>query len=157
MEIDFMQDADSELERVQALLGGKNVLGRHIRSMLDAHDVISIGFPAAVLTYISSQMELLQDPDRLQKALGISLRTLQRNKDEPNKALSQEQSGRAWKFAEIASKAASILGSLEAAQEWLMKPAVGLEQRCPIDLLSTPVGVELVEDLLERMEYGVYA
>ena len=157
MEIDFMQDADSELERVQALLGGKNVLGRHIRSMLDAHDVISIGFPAAVLTYISSQMELLQDPDRLQKALGISLRTLQRNKDEPNKALSQEQSGRAWKFAEIVSKAASILGSLEAAQEWLMKPAVGLEQRCPIDLLSTPAGIELVEDLLERMEYGVYA
>ncbi|HEV3423731.1 MAG TPA: antitoxin Xre/MbcA/ParS toxin-binding domain-containing protein [Paraburkholderia sp.] len=33
----------------------------------------------------------------------------------------------------------------------------GLEQRCPIDLLSTPAGVELVEDLLERMEYGVYA
>jgi putative toxin-antitoxin system antitoxin component (TIGR02293 family) len=157
MEIDFMQDADSELERVQALLGGKNVLGRHIRSMLDAHDVISIGFPAAVLTYISSQMELLQDPDRLQKALGISLRTLQRHKDEPNKALSQEQSGRAWKFAEIVSKATSILGSLEAAQEWLMKPAVGLEQRCPIDLLSTPAGIELVEDLLERMEYGVYA
>jgi uncharacterized protein (DUF2384 family) len=26
----------------------------------------------------------------------------------------------------------------------------------PIDLLSTPAGVELVETLLERIEYGVY-
>jgi len=34
--------------------------------------------------------------------------------------------------------------------------ATGLDQRRPIDLLTTPAGVELVEDFLGRIEYGVY-
>ena len=34
------------------------------------------------------------------------------------------------------------------------RPAVGLDQRRPIDLLTTPAGVELVEEHLGRLEYG---
>jgi putative toxin-antitoxin system antitoxin component (TIGR02293 family) len=48
------------------------------------------------------------------------------------------------------------MGSQEAAEQWLERPAIGLDQRRPIDLLSTPAGVELVETFLERLEYGVY-
>jgi uncharacterized protein (DUF2384 family) len=33
---------------------------------------------------------------------------------------------------------------------------MALEQRKPIDLLSTPAGVETVEELLTRLEFGVY-
>jgi putative toxin-antitoxin system antitoxin component (TIGR02293 family) len=36
------------------------------------------------------------------------------------------------------------------------QPAMALNQYRPIDLLRTPVGVEAVEDVLRRMEYGVY-
>ena len=151
------EDGLAEIDRVQALLGGKKTLRRTITSALDAHEVISEGFPAAVLVFLSSNLELLRDPAQLQKAIGVSLRTLQRHKDAPARVLSQEQSGRAWKFAEIISKAISIMGSRAAAEQWLVTPAVGLDQHCPIDLLSTPAGVELVEELLERMEYGVYA
>jgi putative toxin-antitoxin system antitoxin component (TIGR02293 family) len=86
----------------------------------------------------------------------MSLRTFQRRKDAPAKPLNQEQSGRTWKFAEILAKASSVLGSQEAAEQWLERPAIGLEQRRPIDLLATQAGVELVEDFLERLEYGVY-
>jgi putative toxin-antitoxin system antitoxin component (TIGR02293 family) len=37
------------------------------------------------------------------------------------------------------------------------RPAIGLDQRRPIDLLTTPAGAELVETFLERLEYGVYS
>lgn len=47
--------------------------------------------------------------ESLEKAVGMSLRTWQRRKETPNKPLSQEQSGRAWKFAEILAKATDIL------------------------------------------------
>jgi len=70
--------------------------------------------------------------------------------------LNQEQSSRTWKFAEILAKATAVLGSKDEAEQWLQRPAIGLAQRRPIDLLATPAGVEMVEDLLERMEYGVY-
>ena len=86
----------------------------------------------------------------------MSLRTWQRRRDTP-KPLSQEQSGRAWKFAEILTKATDVFGSQAQAEQWLERPAVGLDQRRPIDLLTTPAGVELVEEHLGRLEYGVYA
>ena len=71
--------------------------------------------------------------------------------------LSLEQSGRMWQFAEILAKATSVLGSQEEAEQWLERPAIGLDKRRPIDLLATPAGVEMVEDFLERLAYGVYA
>ncbi|MDQ2803328.1 MAG: DUF2384 domain-containing protein, partial [Pseudomonadota bacterium] len=100
---------------------------------------------------------VLLEPALLEKAIGMSLRTFQRRRGAPTKPLSQEQSGRIWKFAEILAKATAVLGSQEEAQQWLERPAIGLDQRCPIDLLATPAGVEIVEDFLERIEYGVYA
>jgi len=81
---------------------------------------------------------------------------VQRRKVAPGKPLSQEQSGRAWKFAEILARATAVLGSQEEAERWLERPAVGLEQRRPIDLLATQAGVELVEEFLQRLEWGVY-
>ena len=92
----------------------------------------------------------------IKKAIGMSLRSLLRHKAASEKPLSSEQSGRTCKFAETLAKAAAVLGSQEEAERWLERPAIGLDQRRPIDLLSTPAGVEMVENLLERLEYGVY-
>jgi putative toxin-antitoxin system antitoxin component (TIGR02293 family) len=70
---------------------------------------------------------------------------------------SPHQTARARKFAEIRARASSVFGSRTAAEQWLAQPATGLEQRRPIDLLTTPAGVKLVEDFLGRIEYGAYA
>jgi putative toxin-antitoxin system antitoxin component (TIGR02293 family) len=86
----------------------------------------------------------------------MSLRTFQRRKEMPAKPLNQEQSGRTWKFAEILAKETAVFGSQEDAEQWLERPAIGLNQRRPIDLLATAAGVEMVEDFLTRLEYGVY-
>lgn len=56
-----------------------------------------------------------------------------------------------------ACKATLVLGSREAAVQWLTSPAMGLNQQRPVDLLATPMGTQLVEELLDRIEYGVYA
>ena len=80
----------------------------------------------------------------------------QRRKDTPLRPFRPEQSGRTWKFAEILAKATAVLGSQEEAEQWLERPAIGLNQRRPIDLLATPAGVEMIEDFLERLEFGVY-
>ena len=61
------------------------------------------------------------------------------------------------KLAEILAKATAVLGSQQEAERWLEQPAVGLDQRRPIDLLVTPAGTKIVEDFLTRVEFGVYA
>jgi len=60
-------------------------------------------------------------------------------------------------IARVRAQAAEELGSPEAAEQWLMAPAMGLEQRRPIDLMHTIDGIALVTQLLSRMRYGVYA
>jgi putative toxin-antitoxin system antitoxin component (TIGR02293 family) len=49
-----------------------------------------------------------------------------------------------------------VCGSTEDAEQWLGRPASGLSQRRPINLLATPAGVK-VEKFLQRIEYGVSA
>ncbi|MEA1673509.1 antitoxin Xre/MbcA/ParS toxin-binding domain-containing protein [Nitrospirillum sp. BR 11163] len=155
-----LMDSDLEgtrLRRVTDLLGGPHVLKRMVRSPLEAHEMLAEGLPGPALNHLVDSLQVLGRTPSLEKAMGISLRTFQRRRETPAKPLSQEQSGRAWKFAEILARASAALGNQADAERWLEQPAMGLEQRRPIDLLSTPAGLDIVEDFLTRLEYGVYA
>lgn len=145
-----------DVERVAMLLGGSRILRRRIRSPLDAHEMLLRGLPPDALSYFINRLVVLEKDESVFKAIGMSLRTFQRRRGAPARPLSREQSGRAWKFAEILARATEVLGSQEEAEQWLERPSIGLDQRRPIDLLETPAGVELVEDYLTRIEYGVY-
>lgn len=149
--------APGTVERVAELLGGSRVLHRSVRSALDAHDALTGGLPSAAAAHLVGRLTSLRSADSLEKALGMSLRTFQRRRDGGARPLSHEQSARTWKFAEILAKATQVFGSQAGAEQWMEQPAIALEQRRPIDLLTTPAGVEIVEDLLRRLEYGVYA
>jgi putative toxin-antitoxin system antitoxin component (TIGR02293 family) len=150
------ENISQAIHKVAELLGGERILSYQVHNALDAHELLERGLPGHALDYLMGHLKVLDKTDSLEKAVGISVRTYQRRKDAPSRPLSQEQSGRAWKFAEILSKAIGVFGSQEEAEEWLERPATGLDQRRPIDLLSTPAGVELVEDYLTRLQYGVY-
>ena len=145
-----------ELRRVAALLGGARVLGQRVTDRLDAHEMLLQGLPGRALQHLIDNLAVLQKTASLERAVGMSLRTFQRHREMPAKPLSQDQSGRAWKFAEILARATSLFGSQRDAERWLEQPATGLNQRRPIDLLATPAGVELVEEFLTRLEHGVY-
>lgn len=142
--------------RVASVLGGAQVFRPPPDSPLEAHEMLERGMPAEAVTYLVKSLSVLGISEPLERALGMSLRTLQRKAAGSQKPLNSEQSGRTWKFAEILAKATDVFGSQEAAETWLETPAIGLDQRRPIDLLSTPAGVELVEDYLVRLDYGVY-
>ena len=149
---------ESDFRRTVDLLGGPRVLHRTVRSALDTHDLLHEGLPARALDHLVREVTLLHvSPVLLEKAVGISPRTYQRRKkDEEDRPLSREQSNRVWKFAETLGRASDLFGSQAAAEAWLVEPATALDQRKPIDLLSTPAGVEMVEAHLTRIEYGVY-
>lgn len=145
-----------ELQRIANLLGGPRILRHRLTNPLDAHELLLQGLPGEALRHLVDTSVILRKPASLEKAVGISLRTFQRRRDAPAQPLSQEQSGRTWKFAEILAQATAVFGSREEAEQWLERPAIGLDQRRPIDLLATPAGVAIVEDFLERVKYGVY-
>jgi putative toxin-antitoxin system antitoxin component (TIGR02293 family) len=156
VELQPPQPAARDLKRVASLFGGNRVLQHRVSGPLDAHEMLLQGLPGDALRHLVDNLQVLQKTDSLEKAVGMSLRTFQRHKDTPDKPLNKDQSGRAWKFAEILIKATSVFGSQKQAELWLEEPAMGLDQRRPIDLLATQVGVEIVEEFLERLDYCVY-
>ena len=144
------------LAAVASLLGAPSTFRKVPRSSLEAHEMLLSGLPSGALSHFVDNLVFLRWDDSFSKAIGMSHRTYQRHTSSV-KQLSPEQSGRMWKLAEILAKAVSIFGSKEDAEQWLEQPAIGLNQRKPIDLLATPAGVELVEAFLVQLEYGVYA
>jgi putative toxin-antitoxin system antitoxin component (TIGR02293 family) len=147
--------SEEDFEEIVDLLGGRQILGSTIESELDAHKLLHRGLPRAALTNLIGKLHVIGIGDA-SEALGLSLRTLQRHKSSPVALLDVQQSGRTWKFAEILAKATRVLGSQDEAEQWLKRPAIGLDQQRPVDLLTTPAGVKLVEDYLGRLEYDVY-
>lgn len=145
-----------EFQRVADLLGGASILRRPVTNSLEAHELILGGLPGKALSHLVGRFTVIQQTPSLEKAIGMSLRTFQRRTKSSAKPLSQEQSGRTWKFAEILAKATAMFGSQQDAERWLESPAMGLNGRRPMDLLATPAGVQIVEDFLTQLEYGVY-
>jgi putative toxin-antitoxin system antitoxin component (TIGR02293 family) len=147
----------AHLQAIVRLLGGRQTVPHPVKTPLDVHEVLVRGLPPAALQSLVDNLVVIRSPASLEQAIGMSIRTIQRRKRGAKKPLSREQSGRTWKFAEILATATAVLGSQEEAEQWLERPAIGLDQRRPIDLLATPAGAKLVEDFLTRLEFGVYA
>lgn len=150
-------NGNNTLRSTVEFLGGASLFKHRLGTALDAHEMLLHGLPGEALTHLVETLRVFRVTDEaLEKAFGMSLRTFQRRKEAPAKPLNREQSGRTWKFAEILARATELFGSQEEAERWLGRPAMALNRHRPIDLLTTPAGVELVEDLLGRIEYGVY-
>lgn len=146
---------EPEVRLITRLLGGKSVLSTGVKNRMSAHDAISRGLPASSVDHLLRSLRQLRSDPSLEKAVGIGKRTIQRRAG--HGLLSPKQSERMWEFAGILSKATTVLGSQALAESWLASPALGLNGRRPLDLITTTTGAELVKELLERMEFGVYA
>ncbi|MDB6141363.1 MAG: toxin-antitoxin system antitoxin subunit [Pseudomonas sp.] len=138
-------------EMVAFLLPGKAGDDR-----MAVYRAVSSGFPLQSVINMIEHSEVYKRSGVLSRIVGTSDRTLARRMKTPDEALTPEQSTRALYYAEVLEKATEVLGSRELAEQWMIKPARGLDGELPIDLISNSVGYELVTDFLTRMDYGVY-
>jgi putative toxin-antitoxin system antitoxin component (TIGR02293 family) len=155
-----MTVAENHADREPSILDRtlKRLIGNRepkARSAFEIHEMIEKGLPSQDIIAFVESVSVLQDRRVVVKVIGMSERTLYRRVKHPE-PLTAEQGSRAWRFAEILTKAEDVFGDPEEAARWMNTPAMGLEGRKPIDLITTQVGYELVNDFLTRMDYGVY-
>ncbi|MDR6915087.1 putative toxin-antitoxin system antitoxin component (TIGR02293 family) [Pseudomonas sp. 3296] len=136
---------------VAVLLAGKTSDDR-----MEIYRAVKHGFPLQSVLDMIDNSTVYKQFGVLSKIVGASDRTLARRLKTPDEVLTPEQSTRALNYAEVLEKATDVLGSRELAEQWMVKPARGLDGETPIDLISNSVGYELVTDFLTRIEYGVY-
>ena len=129
------------------------VLGREGLSPTEVIASLKEGLLFAELESLREYLDLPMD--RLASHLGISRATLHRRK--VSGRLDAGESDRVARFARLLGLAVSSLESIEAARAWFAAPQVGLDGHSPLVYAETEIGAREVEDLLGRIEFGVYA
>jgi putative toxin-antitoxin system antitoxin component (TIGR02293 family) len=116
-------------------------------------EVIQVGLPVQELKDL--QASLAVPMEQLVPMLGISKATLHRRI--AGGRLGPAESDRIVRFARLMRKAVEVMESEENARSWLTSPQFGLGGAVPLEYAETEVGAREVEDLLGRIEYGVYS
>jgi putative toxin-antitoxin system antitoxin component (TIGR02293 family) len=137
------------------ILGGVRTFGRKPNNQQDVHEAALAGVRRASLRHLGRACTALKRSD-FASTLGITVRQLSHYEQTPHGAMPGHLASKAWVLAEVLAKASYAFGGVEAAQHWLIKPAVGLNGQRPIDMLRTLQGAEVVDDFLVRLEYCVY-
>ncbi len=106
------------------------------------------------------KLQLLSDalkstPYEIAEVLHISESTLLRRKKDGK--LQADESDRLVRLGQIVAKAIQLFeGDQEGARAWLHRPARALGGITPIKYSQTYLGAQEVEDLIERLEEGIF-
>ena len=107
-----------------------------------------------------TELETLQNSidlpfEQLAAKLSISRSTLQRRKAAGR--LSPDESDKVIRFSRLLEHAARVFGDIEKGRAWLKYPQYGLGGAVPLDYARTEIGAREVDNLLGRIDYGVYS
>jgi putative toxin-antitoxin system antitoxin component (TIGR02293 family) len=136
-------------------LGGTKLLGKQANTILELADMIQQGLPTQSVFYLQKQMAL--GDDDYSSTLGVSVKWLGRYRKAPRQHLDANVSDRLFRIARLFKLAEEVLEDKEAANRWLHLPQSGLGERTPLELMKNEAGAREVEELLYRIEYGIYA
>lgn len=115
--------------------------------------MIRRGLPMEELTALAAWLAISEE--ELAPLLGISRATLHRRKKTGQ--LETPESERIVRIGRLMARATEVLGSEKAAREWLRTPAIAFRGESPLAYLDTEIGAREVENLLGRLEHGVFS
>src|SRR5436190_24247064 len=87
--------------------------------------------------------------------LGMSRATLHRRKRQVK--IDEDESEKLVRYQRLLKKAEDVFGDGKSARESLPHKKAGLGKAVPLDFARTEIGAREVENLLGRLEYGVYS
>jgi putative toxin-antitoxin system antitoxin component (TIGR02293 family) len=121
----------------------KNVLIKNIKK----------GLPISAFEKIQKKLDV--SADTLASTVNIASRTLARRKKEGR--FRPDESERGLRIASVFDRALQVLHNQNRVQLWFKSPQKGLNGKTPLEYADTEPGAREVEDLLGRLEHGVYS
>ncbi|HRE40360.1 MAG TPA: DUF2384 domain-containing protein [Ignavibacteria bacterium] len=104
--------------------------------------------------FITFSKNISTPQSKVAEWLSVSLRTLQRYPE--NKKLEPNVSEKLYTLAELYSLGIEVMGK-EKFNIWLDMENKAIGNQKPSELLNYYTGIQIVKDLLGRIEYGVYS
>jgi len=91
------------------------------------------------------------------KRIGVTRSTLHRKLAAKGR-LTEHESDSLARYSALLAHATDVFDEdANAARQWLSTPQIGLGGAVPMDFAKTTFGYQEVENLLVRIDYGVYA
>lgn len=134
-------------QRVAELLGLD-----HSRSEIEMVELIQTGFANNCIA--SLRKTGLTDQELF--AVIIQRRTYSRRVAH-NEKLAPEESDRALRVARLTSLAERVFGDNKRALAWLRSSKRTLDNKSPVEMMVTEAGARVVEEMLHRVDDGIYA
>jgi putative toxin-antitoxin system antitoxin component (TIGR02293 family) len=135
------------------ILGGKGFMTKEPVSGLDFLTASVKGIPKLSVENIARIMNIpMKDMAAL---LNLSYKTLARKRK--TDVLNNVVSSLSIEIANTLAKGLSVFEDADTLNRWLHKENKALNGQKPFDLLNTPTGINLVNQILGRIEDGVYS
>jgi putative toxin-antitoxin system antitoxin component (TIGR02293 family) len=138
--------------QIAAVLGGPRIMGK-VTSAEGLREAVRAGLPVSAMTALQKTLDI--SSESLSHLISLPERTLARRRKQ--RKLTADESDRVVRVARITARAIDLLGSLEKANHWLRAPNRALGGTAPLSLLDTEVGAQQVDEVLGRIEYGIYS
>lgn len=148
------EDDDFDLEEPAAIYGEKR--GAKTREAMGPGETVECIRAGLPMVEFEALQELLGlGAEELAGHLAISRSTLIRRRK--SRRLDAQESDRLLRYARLYARAENVLGDAEAACGWLKQPARALGYTTPLHFAETEAGAREVENLLGRIEHGVFS
>lgn len=133
-------------------LDAMSTLGLQSKSRLELDRRVKVGVTVAGVRRFLHHSGFTET--QLLHIAGIAPSTWARRKVEGK--LSPAESERVVRLAILFAHAEAVLSGAAHAKAWMEREQPALEGQRPVDLVETTFGAEEINDLLTRLEYGVF-
>jgi putative toxin-antitoxin system antitoxin component (TIGR02293 family) len=128
-------------------------IGIRSKDTADLIKKVKRGLPVSVFDRLKEKLGV---PEKsLAVTVNIANRTLTRRKKEGR--LRTDESERVLRIARLYEKSLDVFEDDHLARQWFKMPAKALGGKTPLEYADTEPGAQEVEDLLGRIEYGVFS
>lgn len=136
-----------EPQSIAEILG----LGPSIRTVSELESAVSAGLPKRSLEKLSTRLYEDRRVANAYKFKVVPAATWKRR----TRRLSVDESERTERLARVLAQAEYVWDDRDQAREWMRKPHRELNDRTPLEVARTELGARRVEDLLEKLFYGL--
>jgi putative toxin-antitoxin system antitoxin component (TIGR02293 family) len=138
---------------IAAVLGGPKVLGRRVRSVLDLAEAVEEGLPKAALRNTAARIV----PDAAGRRQLIYRIVPEATYKRRRERLTPAESERTERLARVIATAEYAWDAREDTHRFLMTPHPQLGGKAPMAAALTELGARQVEQILEKILFGLPA
>ena len=135
-------------------LGGTTHVKQEIHSDFDLIKVSMAGITKASIDALTQYLGISKK-NMAEGVLDLSVKTLERK--EPNDILDKKTSSHALEIAKVLQHAFEVFEDEQKVKQWLNRGNRALNGSTPVQLLNTLTGINMVNDILTRIEEGIYS